>query len=271
MVICRKYFRTVPSKDDDFMNIPKPVPSSSNIILNSDKPIPRKITKRIVEGMKGITLNEANCRRGGLRSSDTKAEDKMKRGNEYVLDVAMEKGIRIPKREVHLPRIVLPNISVEYIRSATLAWNVEWLRKREISEIENGGLGSAPLLERTHDPPMNNNEFTPLHDDSVKKGLDDLEREREVLSWLPNMTQMLLESFIAKYHGDEIFKKYKYILGDILRYEAKDGGRENDDCGEASNKMNECQVDATRKDLVLSQGPQTESFAEMDIHQTPIS
>ncbi|KAI3681145.1 hypothetical protein L6452_35929 [Arctium lappa] len=48
----------VASDDDDFMNIPKPVPSSSTIILNSDKPIPRKITKRIVEGMKWITLNE---------------------------------------------------------------------------------------------------------------------------------------------------------------------------------------------------------------------
>ncbi|KAI3746501.1 hypothetical protein L6452_08935 [Arctium lappa] len=68
--------------------------------------------------------------------------------------------------------------SDEHIRPATLAWNVEWLKKREIAEIENGGLGSAPLLERTQDQAINNDEFTPLHGDSVEKGLDNLEHER---------------------------------------------------------------------------------------------
>ncbi|KAI3715296.1 hypothetical protein L6452_22273 [Arctium lappa] len=75
----------------------------------------------------------------------------------------------------------MPNISVEHIRPATRAWNVEWLKKREIAEIENGGLGTAPLRERTQDQAINNDEFTPLHDDTVEKGLDDLEHEREVM------------------------------------------------------------------------------------------
>ncbi|KAI3697339.1 hypothetical protein L6452_30296 [Arctium lappa] len=35
--------------------------------------------------------------------------------------------------------------------------------------------------------------------------------------------------------------------------------------------MNECQADATCKEIVLSQQPQTESFYVMDIDQTPIS
>ncbi|KAI3715763.1 hypothetical protein L6452_22750 [Arctium lappa] len=96
--------------DDDFMSIPKPVMTSSTIILDSEKPIPRKITKRIVEGMKGITLNEVlkeriDATRGRLRSSDTKAKDKMKRANESVLDAGIEEGVKIPKREVHLPVI----------------------------------------------------------------------------------------------------------------------------------------------------------------------
>ncbi|KAI3693229.1 hypothetical protein L6452_33061 [Arctium lappa] len=84
-------------------------------------------------------------------------------------------------------------------------------------------------------------------------------------------TKMLLEFLIAKYPGDETFKKYRCILGDIFKYEAKDEGIANDDCGEAGNKMNEYQADATCKEIVLSQEPQTESFAKIDIHQIPIS
>ncbi|KAI3771140.1 hypothetical protein L6452_02298 [Arctium lappa] len=174
-------------EDDDFMSIPRPVPTSSTIILDSDKPIPRKITKRIVEGMKGITLNEGlkeriDGTRGRLRNNDTKEKDQMKRANEFVLDAGIEDGVRIPKRELlYVERTTLPNISVEHIRPATRAWNVEWLKKREIAEIENGGLRTAPLRERTQDQAINNDEFTPLHDDTVEKGLDELEHEREVM------------------------------------------------------------------------------------------
>ncbi|KAI3672981.1 hypothetical protein L6452_39086 [Arctium lappa] len=87
--------------DDDFMSIPKPITSSSTIILDSEKPIPRKITKRIVEGMKGISLNEVlkeriDATRGRLRNRDTKAKDKMKRANESVLDAGIEEGGKIP-------------------------------------------------------------------------------------------------------------------------------------------------------------------------------
>ncbi|KAI3735711.1 hypothetical protein L6452_15221 [Arctium lappa] len=182
--------------DDDFMSIPKPVPLSSTIILDSDKPIPRKITERIVEGMKGITLNEGlkeriDGTRGRLRNNDTKAKDNMKRANESVLDVGIEERVRIPKRE--------------------------------IAEIENGGLGSAPLLERKQDEAIKNDEFTPLHGESVEKGLDDLEHKREWEDETEDMklmddkiglivaakydTKMLLESLNEKYHGDETFKK----------------------------------------------------------------
>ncbi|KAI3729955.1 hypothetical protein L6452_18628 [Arctium lappa] len=221
--------------------------------------------------MKGITLIEGlkervDGTRGRLRCSETKVEDKMKRGKEPVIDAQMEKGIRIPKREVYLPvnLTVLPNISVEHIRPATLAWNVEMLEIREIEEIENGGLGSAPLLERTQDASMNNNEFRPLPDDSVEKSLEDMECEREEDVKLMDDkigfivaakydTEILLESLIAKYPGDEVFKKFKHILGDNFKYEEKDDGRANDDCGEASNKMNECQADTTCMEIVLSQ------------------
>ncbi|KAI3757224.1 hypothetical protein L6452_04758 [Arctium lappa] len=156
--------------DDDFMSIPKPVTSSSTIILDSDKPIPRKITKRIVEGMKGITLNEVlkeriDATRGRLRNRDTKAKDKMKRSNESLL---------------YVERTTLPNIPVERISPATMAWNVELLKKREIAEIENGGLGSATLLERKQEEANNKDEFTLLHGDSFEKGRDDLEHERDV-------------------------------------------------------------------------------------------
>ncbi|KAI3759307.1 hypothetical protein L6452_07025 [Arctium lappa] len=180
--------------------------------------------------MKGITLNEGlkeriNGTRVRLRSNDTKAEDKMKIENESVIDAGMEKGVRIPKREVHLPVIrtrtspralydaihklnneqqeVVKSMGMECLlgikingipfRPATLAWNVELLKKQEIAEIENGGLGSAPLLDRTQDPPMNNNKFTPLHDDSVEPGLEDLEREREVRDIYASTTETVFD------------------------------------------------------------------------------
>ncbi|KAI3692821.1 hypothetical protein L6452_32645 [Arctium lappa] len=194
-------------EDDDFMSIPRPVPSSSTIILDSDKPIPRKITKRIVEGMKGITLNEGlkeriDGTRGRLRNNDTKAKDQMKRANKSVLDAGIEDGVRIPKRE-------------------------------EDMKLMDDKIGL--LVAAKYD------------------------------------TEKLLESLIEKYHGNETFKKYKGILGDIFKYESKDKETSNDDCRESDNKMNECEADAMCKDIVLSQVPQSESFAEMDIHQTPIS
>ncbi|KAI3770130.1 hypothetical protein L6452_01252 [Arctium lappa] len=201
--------------DDDFMSIPKPVTSSSTIILDSDKPVRRKITKRIVEGMKGITLNEVlkeriDATRGRLRNRDTKAKDKMKRSNESVLDAGIEEG------------------------------------------------GSATLLERKQEEANNKDEFTLLHGDSFEKGRDDLEHERDADMKLMDDKlghivaakydiEMLLDSLIEKYHGDETFKKYTVILGDIFKYEAKDGGREMMIAG------------------------RNEAFPEIDIQQTPIS
>ncbi|KAI3667245.1 hypothetical protein L6452_42294 [Arctium lappa] len=163
-----------------------------------------------------------------------------------------------------------------------MAWNVEWLKKREIAEIENGGLGSATLLERKQEKANNKDEFTLLHGDSFEKGRDDLEHERDADMKLMDDKlghivagkydiEMLLDSLIEKYHGDETFKKYTVILGDIFKYEAKDGGRANDDCREGNYKMNECETDVTCKEIVLSQGPQNEAFPEIDIQQTPIS
>ncbi|KAI3697459.1 hypothetical protein L6452_30487 [Arctium lappa] len=150
------------------------------------------------------------------------------------------------------------HMSVEHMRPTTLGWSFDALKKRESSELDSDGLGSATfkplsmhtpmaidtsekgLGSTTFDPslsenPMEIDKDTNPHDfqrdDEMREDTDRVRLENiklmddkigliMVTKW---EAERLLESLLARYPNDDCLANFIYVLQDIYKYDIQYG------------------------------------------------
>ncbi|KAI3684987.1 hypothetical protein L6452_34217 [Arctium lappa] len=109
------------------------------------------LTKKIVQDIKSMSLNDAlknkvNSSRGGLRRSERKVDKCVEKRDERI---GQKTYIAVEVKSTECK-----HMRVEHMRSATLGWSFDSLKKRESSELDADGLGSATFKPLSRTTPM---------------------------------------------------------------------------------------------------------------------